>query len=308
MFCFTDPYSKEEDHILNSVLADRDRKAKFRRCAQRIQKQRTAWTRDRHERAGEPHICMNTKRRDNNERKIVELIQWCWIHTFCPWVFGLQGGNHPVVFLKENSASWCLQVWDDVLAGQAQAWADQCAAHWHPDKSSSAEQGYVLDNTPDGFEFYGQNFYRSARFTFRGSDQMPWLKNAFLSQKFPGRRAYDKNIPRSLRLHSLTQTRKACFRAGAGFSPDPGRVVEAWYNETVDYTYSSNACTANKVCGHYTQVLGKKPEKTVFLFCFVFFVILLDGVGIMFTLTWRSDLQVIWANTFLIGCAKATCV
>ncbi|XP_028614871.1 GLIPR1-like protein 1 [Grammomys surdaster] len=47
----------------------------------------------------------------------------------------------------------------------------------------------------------------------------------------------------------------------------PEDVVTAWYNETIDYNYEKNTC--NKTCGHYTQV--------------------------------------VWANTFKIGCAVSNC-
>ena len=46
-------------------------------------------------------------------------------------------------------------------------------------------------------------------------------------------------------------------------------VVEAWANEKRDYEYSTNTCSADKVCGHYTQL--------------------------------------IWKSTMRVGCAKAMC-
>jgi pathogenesis-related protein 1 len=37
--------------------------------------------------------------------------------------------------------------------------------------------------------------------------------------------------------------------------------TNAWYNEKVDYTYSTNTCGSGKVCGHYTQVVWKNSTK-----------------------------------------------
>ena len=34
-------------------------------------------------------------------------------------------------------------------------------------------------------------------------------------------------------------------------------VVRAWAGEAVDYDYASNACTAGKQCGHYTQIVWR---------------------------------------------------
>ena len=31
-----------------------------------------------------------------------------------------------------------------------------------------------------------------------------------------------------------------------------GNAVQLWFNEYVDYTYDTNTCATNKVCGHYT--------------------------------------------------------
>ncbi len=32
------------------------------------------------------------------------------------------------------------------------------------------------------------------------------------------------------------------------------RLVDIWYSEGADYNYSTNTCSSNSVCGHYTQV------------------------------------------------------
>jgi hypothetical protein len=57
--------------------------------------------------------------------------------------------------------------------------------------------------------------------------------------------------------------------SSTGYWGTPAGVVGAWASEWPDYTYSTNACAAGKVCGHYTQ------------------------------LVWRATLRV--------GCAKAAC-
>ncbi|XP_071785926.1 uncharacterized protein [Asterias amurensis] len=50
---------------------------------------------------------------------------------------------------------------------------------------------------------------------------------------------------------------------------DGGGAVQAWYDEDQFYTYDTNACQTNQVCGHYTQV--------------------------------------VWANSYAVGCAMSFC-
>ncbi|CAD5126080.1 DgyrCDS14245 [Dimorphilus gyrociliatus] len=38
-------------------------------------------------------------------------------------------------------------------------------------------------------------------------------------------------------------------------------VVTSWYNEKVDFDFTSNTCAQGKVCGHYTQVVWAKSHK-----------------------------------------------
>ena len=35
------------------------------------------------------------------------------------------------------------------------------------------------------------------------------------------------------------------------------QVVENWGNEKIDYNYTSNSCSSNKICGHYTQIVWR---------------------------------------------------
>jgi hypothetical protein len=37
--------------------------------------------------------------------------------------------------------------------------------------------------------------------------------------------------------------------------------VFSWGDERADYTYASNTCAANKMCGHYTQVVWRTTQK-----------------------------------------------
>ncbi|XP_033119764.1 peptidase inhibitor 16-like, partial [Anneissia japonica] len=37
--------------------------------------------------------------------------------------------------------------------------------------------------------------------------------------------------------------------------------IEGWYEEVGDYTYSTGACEAGKMCGHYTQVVDTRSLK-----------------------------------------------
>jgi pathogenesis-related protein 1 len=41
----------------------------------------------------------------------------------------------------------------------------------------------------------------------------------------------------------------------------PATVVDWWANESKNYDYSTNACAAGKVCGHYTQVVWKSTTE-----------------------------------------------
>lgn len=47
---------------------------------------------------------------------------------------------------------------------------------------------------------------------------------------------------------------------GGSFST-PLRAVQGWLNEQVDYDYTSNSCTANKMCGHYTQMVWEETTE-----------------------------------------------
>ncbi len=37
---------------------------------------------------------------------------------------------------------------------------------------------------------------------------------------------------------------------------DGGGAVQAWYDEDQFFTYDTNTCQTNQVCGHYTQVIS----------------------------------------------------
>lgn len=53
------------------------------------------------------------------------------------------------------------------------------------------------------------------------------------------------------------------------WDPTPAEVVQGWASEVADYDYDTNTCASGAVCGHYTQV--------------------------------------VWADTEVVGCGKATC-
>ena len=38
---------------------------------------------------------------------------------------------------------------------------------------------------------------------------------------------------------------------------NPNDAVNSWGSEKVNYNYSTNSCSAGKVCGHYTQIIWK---------------------------------------------------
>nr|AFR90191.1 pathogenesis-related protein 1a [Salsola ferganica] len=47
-----------------------------------------------------------------------------------------------------------------------------------------------------------------------------------------------------------------------GGGPFTGRdAVKMWVAEKANYNYNSNTCAANKVCGHYTQVVWRKSVR-----------------------------------------------
>ena len=43
--------------------------------------------------------------------------------------------------------------------------------------------------------------------------------------------------------------------SGSGWTAT--QVVNSWASEKSNYTYSSNACAAGKMCGHYTQIVWR---------------------------------------------------
>jgi hypothetical protein len=45
--------------------------------------------------------------------------------------------------------------------------------------------------------------------------------------------------------------------AVAGTTSTPAQVVASWVAEASNYTYATNTCAAQKVCGHYTQVVWR---------------------------------------------------
>jgi pathogenesis-related protein 1 len=55
----------------------------------------------------------------------------------------------------------------------------------------------------------------------------------------------------------------------SSFDPSPAEVVEAWAAEVEHYDYETNTCADEQICGHYTQI--------------------------------------VWADSALLGCGKATC-
>nr|UTH78536.1 cysteine-rich secretory protein [Hediste diversicolor] len=49
------------------------------------------------------------------------------------------------------------------------------------------------------------------------------------------------------------------YSGGSSFSA--AKVVDSWYSEKNDFTYSSNSCASGKACGHYTQIVWKSTQK-----------------------------------------------
>ena len=47
----------------------------------------------------------------------------------------------------------------------------------------------------------------------------------------------------------------------SGTVTDVKRVVNAWGNEIEDYNYAKNTCAADKMCGHYTQIVWKDTKE-----------------------------------------------
>ncbi len=68
-------------------------------------------------------------------------------------------------------------------------------------------------------------------------------------------------------------------------------VVEAWHEETLDYTYSDSGGTCSLDCGHYTQV---------HVYC-------IEMPQLFQGFEFGCSFQLVWAKTALIGCGKAVC-
>ncbi|XP_022082460.1 uncharacterized protein LOC110974859 [Acanthaster planci] len=69
---------------------------------------------------------------------------------------------------------------------------------------------------------------------------------------------HSKNHP-SLSL-TLTATYGENYGENLGVTtsasqPDVSDILQAWFDEVVDYSYDDNSCQAGKQCGHYTQVV-----------------------------------------------------
>jgi uncharacterized protein YkwD len=47
----------------------------------------------------------------------------------------------------------------------------------------------------------------------------------------------------------------------SGFTPSPKGVVDSWAGEIQDYNYANNSCPADKMCGHYTQVVWRNTQQ-----------------------------------------------
>lgn len=44
------------------------------------------------------------------------------------------------------------------------------------------------------------------------------------------------------------------------------RAIEEWYAEKQDYNYDTLACTAGRMCGHYTQVINNLNKTHIHYF------------------------------------------
>lgn len=60
---------------------------------------------------------------------------------------------------------------------------------------------------------------------------------------------------------SIGQNMYISMSSGGFPDSDMTKAVKSWYDEKVDYDYNSNTCAANKVCGHYTQVVWAKSTE-----------------------------------------------
>lgn len=60
--------------------------------------------------------------------------------------------------------------------------------------------------------------------------------------------------------HSNNSYGENLFRGTVGYFT-AADAVDAWGNEKADYDYAKNTCKANKVCGHYTQIVWRNTTK-----------------------------------------------
>ena len=47
----------------------------------------------------------------------------------------------------------------------------------------------------------------------------------------------------------------------ATFRSNPADVVDSWGSEIENYTYRTNTCATNEVCGHYTQIVWRNTTE-----------------------------------------------
>ena len=75
---------------------------------------------------------------------------------------------------------------------------------------------------------------------------------ANLAQMYAEECDFTHNADRQLAAFtSVGENLAATSSSGA---PDYTGLVQQWYNEVNDYTYSTNQCVPGRACGHYTQV------------------------------------------------------
>ncbi|RJE74223.1 pathogenesis-related family 1 protein [Reichenbachiella sp. MSK19-1] len=60
--------------------------------------------------------------------------------------------------------------------------------------------------------------------------------------------------------HSRNSFGENLFKGTVGYYT-AGDAIDAWGNEKANYNYSKNTCDANKVCGHYTQIVWKNTTE-----------------------------------------------
>lgn len=76
---------------------------------------------------------------------------------------------------------------------------------------------------------------------------------ATVAQNYAAQCVFEHNSQRVSQQSTFTSVGENLY-ASSGLAVNYTSAVQSWFNERSDYTYETNTCAENSVCGHYTQV------------------------------------------------------